>query len=193
MKKRRELKIKFLKNAKIKSRLFKVLYVFIFICIFYNMIFVINTTITKKNYFSFFGMSMFSIRDNLMKPEIGKNEWILTKNVKQQELKVDDVIAYTINGSVRINKIINIKNKDGKIVYVTKSNQNYYPDIEQVNPKQIIGKMVVHISGLGFMTHLLETKIFTLFAIIILLLRFSYNRYIYKTKQIRRGKAKLRN
>ena len=148
LKKKRKLKIKFLSNVKIKSIFLKILYVVISICILYNIVFVINTTITKKNYLSIFGISILTMEDNIMKPDISKNELIVTKNVRQEELKVNDIIAYRVNDCIRINKIISINSNDGKIVYGTKSNQNYYPDIEKISQKQIIGKMIVHISGL---------------------------------------------
>ena len=188
MKKKRKLKIKYLSNAKIKSIFLKIMYVVISICILYNIVFVINTTITKKNYLSIFGISIFSMEDNIMKPDISKNELIVTKNVRQEELKVNDIIAYRVNDCIRINKIISINSNDGKIVYGTKSNQNYYPDIEKISQKQIIGKMIVHISGLGFLVNLLQSKIFTLLAMIVLILKVFYNKYAYQRLKERRRK-----
>ena len=44
----RNSKIKFLQNAKLKKVLLNLIYAIIMICVLYNVIFFINTTISKK-------------------------------------------------------------------------------------------------------------------------------------------------
>lgn len=188
MKKKKAVKIKFIENAKIKNVLSKILYVVITICILYNIIYLINTTITKKEYISIFGISFFNMKSSAMKPELSKNDFIIVKEDKNKALETGDIIAYRVNGNIKINKIFYIQIDDGKIAYVTKSNQNYYPDNEKIKKEQIIGTVVVHVPILGFFTNILESKITSLIVILILVLKFSYNKEIYKRKRQRKRK-----
>lgn len=188
MKKKKEVKIKFIENAKIQNVLSKILYVIITICILYNVIYLINTTITKKEYISIFGISFFNMKSNAMKPELGKNDFIIVKEDKNKALETGDIIAYRVNRNIKINKIFYIQIDDGKIAYVTKSNQNYYPDNEKIKKEQIIGKVVAHVPILGFFTNILESKITSLIVILILVLKFLYNKEIYKRKRQRKRK-----
>ena len=186
MKKKKAVKIKFIENAKIKKILSKILYVIITICILYNIIYLINTTITKKEYISIFGISFFNMKSSAMKPELSKNDFIIVKEDKA--LEVGDIIAYRVNGNIKINQIFYVQIDDGKIAYVTKSNQNYYPDNEEIKKEQIIGKVVIHVPILGFFTNLLENKITSLIVILVLLLKFLYNKEIYKKNRQRKRK-----
>lgn len=190
--KKRKIRIRFINNAKIKIILMKILYITISIFILYNIIYLINTTITKKHYLSIWGISIFSMENNAMKPDIPKNNLIITKACKESEIKENDIIAYQINNSIRINKIINIKSDNGKVTYITKSSSNYYPDIEEVFKNQIIGKVTFNIWGIGLLINILQSKIITFFALIVLILRFSYNRYVYQQNKQRKRKKRLK-
>lgn len=190
--KKRKIRIRFINNAKIKIILMKIVYITISIFILYNIIYLINTTITKKHYLSIWGISIFSMENNAMKPDIAKNNLIITKACKESEIKENDIIAYQINNSIRINKIINIKSDNGKVTYITKSSSNYYPDIEEVFKNQIIGKVTFNIWGIGLLINILQSKIITFFALIVLILRFSYNRYVYQQNKQRKRKKRLK-
>ena len=116
------------------------------------------------------------MKSSAMKPELSKNDFIIVKEDKNKALEMGDIIAYRVQID------------DGKIAYVTKSNQNYYPDNEKIKKEQIIGTVVAHVPILGFFTNILESKITSLIVILILVLKFSYNKEIYKRKRQRKKK-----
>ena len=150
----------------------------------YNIIFTINTTISQNDYFKIFGISFFAVEDDLMKDDLNKNDLVIVKQVSENELQEGDIIAYTINGKTRINKIINKKSE-----YTTKSNKNYYPDVETIGYSQVIGKKIVNIPSLGIVITLLQSKITTAVILIILIIYFLYDRHIF-IKKIERAKKK---
>lgn len=113
------------------------IYLIIMICVLYNIVFSITTTISRKDYFKVFGISLFNIENDLMQEELNKNDLVIVKQVEESELHKGDIIAYTVNGQTRINKIVN--QNDG---YITKYNKNYQPDIEIVKYNNIIGKVI---------------------------------------------------
>lgn len=131
------MKIKKEKMKKIvKLILVNLISLIIMICVLYNIVFSIITTISGKDYLEFFGISLFNIENDLMQDELNKNDLVIVKQVKESELHKGDIIAYTLNGQTRINKIIN--QNDG---YITKYNKNYQPDIEAIQYNNIIGKV----------------------------------------------------
>lgn len=186
MRKKSNLKIKFFKNVKIKKVLSKIMFVIIFLCVFYNILYLINTTITNKEYFNVSGISIFTMDSNNMTPDLNKNDLIIAK--EEYDYKVNDIIVYKVNEKIRINKISNIKNQEVNITYNTKSNTNYYNDIEEIVENQIIGKVYKNIGKLGFLIKILQSKMFTIIIIIIIILKFYYNKYIYQKQRERRTK-----
>lgn len=188
MKKKKETRIKFIKNAKNKKIIIKILYGIFVICTIYNIIFLVNTTIKKQNYFDLMGISLLSMESNSMGKEIPKNALIITKKYHEYDkVNNNDNIAYIVNKKIRINKIINIKSDNGKIIYTTKSNNNYFADIEKISKNQIIGRVIYVIPTGGILLKILQSKITTVVIIVILLLKFSYNKELYR-RRIKKNK-----
>lgn len=158
--------------------------------VIYNVIFLINTTITKKDYLSIFGFSFIIQDDSYMEDEIAKNSLVVTYKEKEYKLDINQNISYVVNGKIRTNKIISKHVEENKIKYTTKSNKTYYPDIEEVTYNMIIGKEICSIWGLGFILKIIQTKIFTLISILFLILKFLYNKDLYKKTRKRRNKKK---
>lgn len=185
-------KIRFLQYAKIKKILIKILYIISVIAILYNMVFLIHKTITHKEYLEVFGVSLFTMDGDLMRDDLNNNDLVIVKQINEDEINVGDIIAYSINGKIRINKVFNIYYDDSirKVVYITKSNNNFQPDIEPIQIDQIIGKKVINISGLGAVIKILQTKFVSIIALIILCISYLYNRYLYNIKKERKRKFK---
>lgn len=182
MKEERKKELKMKKEELIKYiRLLgkKCLYVIIIICIIYNILYVTYTTFTQEEYIQLFGTSAFCMETDLMREDIAKNELVIVKKI--EELQVGDIIAYKINGKIRINKIV--KNKNGEIT--TKSNKNYNPDIEKITEEQIIGKKVIAIPILGIILTILHSRIITIIILLYLIFKLFYNKYIQDRKQTR--------
>lgn len=181
-------KIKFIQNIKFKRIISVFIYVIIWICVLYNIIFLINTSITKNDYFKLFGISFFCMKNNLMEDDISKNDLVIVKEVKDKDLQNGDIIAYEVNGQIRINKIMDIKNN----IYSTKSNKNYQPDFEKITINQIVGGKVMNIPFLGLVIEILQSKLTSIFIFLFLCFNFYYNKYMYtKKKQRNRIKKKL--
>lgn len=162
------------------------IYIIIAIGIFYNIIFSINTTIFQKDYLQLFGISLFKMDSDLMQEDINFGDLVIIKKVNADDLQEGSIIAYSVNGKTRINKIVKIK-KEG---YITKFNKNYNPDIEIIQYNQIIGEKAINISNLGFTITVLQSKITTAWILILFVIWFLYNKYIFAKKQERINKKK---
>lgn len=170
----------------IKMILLNTVHLIIGLCILYNIIFLINTTISEEDYFKVFGISLFNMTNDLMQGDINKNDLVVVKEVNEKEIQEGDIIAYKVNGKIRINKIINKQEQ-----YTTKSNKNYYPDIEKISSYQVIGEVVVCMPFIGLVIEILHSKVTTIFIFIFLIFYFLYNKNMYiKIKKRARKKKR---
>ena len=186
-KKDRKVKIKFEQKRKLKKIMIAIISFIITICVLYNVLFLINTTISQKDYFHVFGISFFSVKTDLMENDLHKNDFVIVKEVTNSELQVGDIIAYEVNDQIRINKIVD--KKDG---YTTKFNQNYYPDIEKITINEVIGKEIVNIPFLGILLDILQSKVFSVFVLLFLIFVFGYNKYTHTKRKERERKKRKR-
>lgn len=191
--KKRHIENSFNKRKVLKKAILKIIYVLLYISVLYNILFLINTTITKNEYFKIFDISVITMKSESMKPELKKNDLMIVKAYKKNIPKINDNISYNINNTIRTNKLFNIQYDDGERYYVTKSNNNYYPDIEKIYDNQILGKVIINIKFLGIFINIIQSRVFTIFAMIFILLRISYNKYMYKKKKERRRKKYKNN
>lgn len=128
---------------------------------------------------------------DLMENDISKNSLVIVKKTKKSELKNNDIIAYEVNGKIRINRLINKYNDEnsGQEVYSTKSNLNYYPDIENISYEQIIGRKIISIPFLGVFIKIFQSKIISFVCTFILIFMFIINdSKIKREKRNRRRK-----
>jgi len=181
--------LKKIEKEKIKIRpiIGTVIYIVFYICVGINILFLLNSSILKKENLEIAGISFFRMQNDLMQNEINKNDLVIIKKAKDSELQIGNIIAYEVNGNVRINKIINKKE-----TYTTKSNKNYYPDFEKISSKQIIGKKIASIRYLGILLEILKSQITSWFILVFFILKFSYNKYMKKIKKERIRKKKKR-
>lgn len=184
-KKDRKVKIEFEQKRKFKKIMIAIISFIITICVLYNVLFLINTTISQKDYFHVFGISFFSVKTDLMENDLHKNDFVIVKEVTNSELQVGDIIAYEVNDQIRINKIVD--KKDG---YTTKFNQNYYPDIEKITINEVIGKEIVNIPFSGILLDILQSKVFSVFVLLFLIFVFGYNKYTHTKRKERERKKK---
>lgn len=187
MNKKKEAKIKFLKNARKKEVLGKILYVILIFCIISNIVLVLNSVIKKIDYFNLMGISLIPMESKSMEKEIPKNSLVVTKSeVKENNTKkgieVNNNIAYIVNGKLRINKVVSIETIDGETIYRTKSNANYNMDVEKITENMIIGKVINVIPVLGILFKILQSKITTVIIVFLLIIYYLYNKRVYKNK-----------
>ena len=170
-----------------KIKIFKyIIYFFIVICLTYNGIFFLNKTITQKDYVTVFGITFFNMENDLMEDDISQNDLVIVKKVKEKKLQEGDIIAYTVNGQTRINKIINTKNG-----YTTKSNKSYYPNIEKIAYEDVIGEKIANFPKIGMLLEIMQSKIISVVVLIGLIITFLCNKYSYTQKIERLKKKKI--
>lgn len=187
MRKTKKVKIKFISQIKWRKVVLKITHIIIILIILYHLLYLVSTSLTKKGYLQLGDLSFFCMENDMMMPEVKKNDLVIIKNTK--EISIGENIAYYVSKeNIRINKLVKINDKEGKVTYVTKSNNAYYFDREEITQEEIIGKEQYCIPFLGAIAKALQSKAVTVLATLYLAIKLWYNKYMQK--QIARRKQK---
>jgi signal peptidase len=110
------------------------------------------TNTNKKNNFSLFGYSVYTVLTASMVPEFDINSLILVKEVPEEKLKVGDIITFypaEDNVTVLTHRITRIESQDGLPVYYTQGDANNVEDPNPVKYSSIIGVTIFWLDKLG--------------------------------------------
>lgn len=133
------------------------------IIIIFLPILIINTILIIKSYVhpdevpSVFGIKPFIVLSGSMEPTIMTGDLAIIKNCDPNELKENDIIAFRNGTSVITHRIIEVTEKDGKKVFLTKGDNNNTEDRNPVSPESVEGIYVSRIPGLGDFAMFLQT------------------------------------
>ena len=170
----------------------KIIYVLVYIIIIpiliYNFTLIIKSFIFKDEIPDFFGYKNFVIISESMEPTINVDDSIFVKEVAEEDLKVNDIISYNINGEIITHRIVKIQNEDGEKIYITKGDNNRAEDKWKVTYEDIEGKYILKINGFGKFMEMLKSKVFLGILIILIILSIVYSNNLSKKKLIRKEK-----
>lgn len=178
------------KRKELHARIRKLVYIFLVI-ILYNIVLLYMSYIDKFDTPSFYIYKAYVITTNSMEPELKKDDVVVIKKAKADNLKQGDIITFKQNGETITHRIVQIDDiEDGKL-YITKGDNNNVQDEQGLRFDQIEGKLVIKIPQLGKMVASFKNGI-----IIVLVLLISAIIYLNKItakerSNIRRAKKKL--
>ena len=159
-------------KRKKRAKAIKIALFIVLILILYNVILVGISSINKDNSWSIFGYKAFIITSESMQPNINVGDVIITKNISQDEIKIEEIITFRRNEELTTtHRVVDIKDDDkGNKQFITKGDNNKTGDEESVAYNQIEGKVVLRIPYLGNLINFLEDNIVILIIILILLI-----------------------
>lgn len=100
----------------------------------------------------FFKYKPISVMSNSMASIFYRGDVVIVKKIdNKDDIDVQDIIEYELDGAKIIHRIIQIKvNEDGEKLYKTKGDNNNAPDIEWVKEEQILGVVKLKIPKIGY-------------------------------------------
>ena len=149
-----------------------ILYVIIIPIIIYDVFLIIQTIIKPGNTPDIFGYKTFTIISNSMEPTIKKNDIIIVKSVDRNQIQMNDIITYKVDGEIVTHRIIDYRKLNDEIIYTTKGDNNEVTDIHEVIYSNIEGKYINKIPKVGKLFLLLKNKY--VFSLIFILLIICY-------------------
>lgn len=178
------------KRKELHARIRKLVYIFLVI-ILYNIVLLYMSYIDKFDTPSFYIYKAYVITTNSMEPELKKDDVVVIKKAKADNLKQGDIITFKQNGETITHRIVQIDDiEDGKL-YMTKGDNNNVQDEQGLRFDQIEGKLVIKIPQLGKMVASFKNGIIIVLVLLISAIIY-LNRITAKERSnIRRAKKKL--
>lgn len=178
------------KRKELHARIRKLAYIFLVI-ILYNIVLLYMSYIDKFDTPSFYIYKAYVITTNSMEPELKKDDVVVIKKAKADNLKQGDIITFKQNGETITHRIVQIDDiEDGKL-YITKGDNNNVQDEQGLRFDQIEGKLVIKIPQLGKMVASFKNGIIIVLVLLISAIIY-LNRITAKERSnIRRAKKKL--
>lgn len=178
------------KRKELHARIRKLVYIFLVI-ILYNIVLLYMSYIDKFDTPSFYIYKAYVITTNSMEPELKKDDVVVIKKAKADNLKQGDIITFKQNGETITHRIVQIDDiEDGKL-YITKGDNNNVQDEQGLRFDQIEGKLVIKIPQLGKIVASFKNGIIIVLVLLISAIIY-LNRITAKERSnIRRAKKKL--
>lgn len=178
-------------RRKEKAKMAKKVIEIIAIILIYNIILIVISSEHNIGFNNIFGYKAYIIKTNSMEPTININDVIITKKVKDDEIKVHDIITFIQDGEVITHRITKIDNDDSKIKFTTKGDNNNIEDTFKITYDSIEGKHILTIPYLGILVQILQNKIIFLIILLIILIFMFIGIQRQEKKEYRREKKKI--
>lgn len=95
-----------------------------------------------------------AVISNSMKPSFSRGDICIIKKVTDYkqitQIQKGDIIEYYLNNIYIVHRVVEVQNKDDKISFITKGDNNMVEDLLPVSEEQVVGIVVYTIPYLGY-------------------------------------------
>jgi len=104
------------------------------------------------------GYQTYAVLSGSMEPEISVGSIVYTKEVEPEKLQERNVVTYRLNGSTVVtHRIVEVDTE--KQQFITKGDANEVNDGSPVNYEQVVGKAVLDIPYIGYISIYIRTPL----------------------------------
>lgn len=97
-----------------------------------------------------FPIKPVAIASGSMEKELYIGDIAIIQKCNANDVNVGDIIEYQMEGYTVIHRIIEKKQRNGEYYFITKGDNNGYPDRVEVREEQLIGKVIFKMRFLGY-------------------------------------------
>lgn len=120
------------------------------------ILFIINLILSFEENTHIFGIYMFNIVSESMEPTFYKDDLVIVKRCKMQELKKGDIITFKQDDRTISHRMIAITQENGEFKFITKGDNNDILDKETVEMKDVYGKVLFSVKRIGKFIHYIQ-------------------------------------
>lgn len=120
------------------------------------ILFIINLILSFEENTHIFGIYMFNIVSESMEPTFYKDDLVIVKRCKMQELQKGDIITFKQDDRTISHRMIAITQEDGEFKFITKGDNNDILDKETVEMKDVYGKVLFSVKKIGKFIHYIQ-------------------------------------
>ena len=140
-----------IKNKKIAKKAVKYIVLVTLI-----ILFIINLILSFEENTHIFGIYMFNIVSESMEPTFYKDDLVIVKKCKMQELQKGDIITFKQDDRTISHRMIAITQENGEFKFITKGDNNDILDKEKVEMKDVYGKVLFSVKKIGKFIHYIQ-------------------------------------
>lgn len=176
------------KAKRIRTVISIIAYILIIPLLIYNISLIAQAVINPDKTPSFLGIKTYTIISGSMEPAIKVGDIIIVKDTQGNDLKINDVISFRQGQTVVTHRIVEIQEKDGEKLYITKGDNNNIEDSGEALYSQIEGKVIGRIPFLGRISRMLQGKVMMIVIALMAYIYFSHTSKINRVKNRRKVK-----
>lgn len=167
-----------------------ILYMILIPIIIFNFTLIIKSFINPNEIPDFLGYKSFVIVSGSMEPTIMTGDAILVKEVSENEIKINDIISFSQEGTIVTHRITEMIEENGVKKYKTKGDNNNAEDKEKITYEKIEGKYQFKIRQFGVIVEILKNKITLILLILTIIFIYYYRGRIENRKKLRKEKRR---
>lgn len=172
---------------------YKIIKTIIFLILVLYVSFIVIQRVSGNQ--SILGYRIFAVATGSMVPDYNVDDVLAIKEINHSELKIGDDITYLgtkqdVNGKIVTHRIIDIEEKDGKKIYLTKGINNEVED-PTIEDNQIYGKVVGKIPIVSEINHIVKNQYGFFFLIFLPLVTVIFLEIIDTVTEIKRDKKEM--
>lgn len=179
-----------IKNKKMTKKIIKCI-----ILIGLIILFIINLILSFEENTHILGIYMFNIVSESMEPTFYKEDLVVVKKCKLEDLKKGDIITFREEDRTISHRIVEITKEKGEVKFITKGDNNDIPDKDAVEMQDVYGKVLFSIKKVGIVVHYIQNArgfINIAFFIVIVYILVSLRDNQKNTRKMKRKKYEIK-
>ena len=179
-----------IKNKKMTKKIIKYI-----ILISLILLFIINLILSFEENTHILGIYMFNIVSESMEPTFYKDDLVVVKKSKPEELQKDDIITFKQENRIISHRILEKTKEKGEVKFITKGDNNDIQDKDAIEMSNVYGKVMFSIPKVGKIIHYIQNVrglINIIIFIIILYFLISLRENQKNSRKIKRKKYEIK-
>lgn len=179
-----------IKNKKMTKKIIKCI-----ILVNLIILFIINLILSFEENTHILGIYMFNIVSESMEPTFYKEDLVVVKKCKLEDLQTGDIITFKEDDRTISHRIVEITKEKGEVKFITKGDNNDIPDKDAVEMQDVYGKVLFSIKKVGLVVHYIQNArgfINIAFFIVIVYILVSLRDNQKNTRKMKRKKYEIK-
>ena len=150
-----------------KEKVFKIVKIILLIIAIIFVGILIKKIINKEEIPFITNTNAYIVLSGSMEPEIGIGDIVISTDVKQEDIKVGDIISFQTRGMMVTHRVTEINEEDGVVRYTTKGDNNNTEDMGTITYESVVGKYNYKIPKVGYVVLFIQQNLIAVIAVFI--------------------------
>lgn len=136
--------------SRLNKKIGNVIWVFVLVCAISYLISSYRVYKGKEVIPNILGFHGFTVSTGSMEPAIKTGDYLISKKVKSDDIKVGDIITFIDENTIITHRVSEIINQNEETMFITKGDGNNVEDDTTVMSENIVSKYVFKVPMIGY-------------------------------------------